>query len=59
MTFRILESADEHFYDWNHFSYHWALHGFALDDDVLEKVYRANALKILQTRPAVSMMETP
>ena len=59
LTFRILESADEHFYDWNHFSYHWALHGLALDDAVLEKVYRTNALKILQTRPAVSMAGTP
>ena len=47
LTFRILESADEHFYDWQHFSYHWALHGLALDDAVLERVYRVNALKIL------------
>lgn len=47
LTFRILESADEHFYDWDHFSYHWPLHGLALSDPVLEKVYRTNALKIL------------
>ncbi len=47
MTFRILESADEHFYDWRHFSYHWPLYGFALSDALLEKVYRGNALKIL------------
>ena len=47
MTFRILESADEHFYDWRHFSYHWPLYGLALSDPVLEKVYRGNALKIL------------
>jgi len=25
MTFRILESEDEHFYDWDNFSYHWPL----------------------------------
>ncbi|HNY76746.1 MAG: amidohydrolase family protein [Sedimentisphaerales bacterium] len=47
ITFRILESADEHFYDWDNFSYHWPLHGLALGDSVLEKVYRTNALKIL------------
>jgi len=47
LTFRILESADEHFYDWDHFSYHWPLHGLALSDPVLEKVYRTNALRIL------------
>jgi predicted TIM-barrel fold metal-dependent hydrolase len=49
-TFRILESADEHFYAWNHSSYHWPLYGLALSDPVLEKVYRTNALKILQKR---------
>ncbi len=47
ITFRILESTDEHFYDWDNFSYHWPLHGLALGDSVLEKVYRTNALKIL------------
>ena len=49
-TFRILESADEHFYAWNHSSYHWPLYGLALSDPVLEKVYRANAQKVLQRR---------
>lgn len=52
LTFRILESADEHFYAWSHFTYHWPLYGLALSDPVLQKVYRANALKILQTRTA-------
>jgi|GEM_PF-2439256 len=47
LTFRILESPDEHFYAWGHFSYHWLLYGLALSDGVLEKVYRENALKIL------------
>jgi predicted TIM-barrel fold metal-dependent hydrolase len=51
LTFRVLESADEHFYAWSHFSYHWPLYGLALPDGVLEKVYRGNARKILQTRP--------
>lgn len=47
-TFRVLESADEHFYAWNVSSYHWPLYGLDLSDPVLEKVYRANALKILR-----------
>lgn len=46
-TFRILESADEHFYDHSLFSYHWALNGYNLSQEVLEKVYRANALNVL------------
>jgi predicted TIM-barrel fold metal-dependent hydrolase len=54
LTFRVLESADEHFYAWSHSSYHWPLYGLALQDGVLEKVYRGNALKILQTRPGES-----
>ena len=46
-TFRILESLDEHFYDFDRFSYHWSLYGFGLSDEVLKKVYRDNALKII------------
>ena len=49
-TFRVLESADEHFYDWNHCNYHWPLYGLALSDSVLERIYRGNALKIIQVR---------
>ena len=48
VTFRILESADEHFYEKDQFGYHWALYGIDLPDDVLKKVYRENAVKILQ-----------
>jgi len=47
LTFRILESEDEHFYAWDNFSYHWPLYGFGLNDRVLKKVYRDNALKII------------
>ncbi len=49
-TFRVLESADEHFYAWNFSTYHWPLYGLALNDQILQKVYRANAMKILQQR---------
>lgn len=47
LTFRILETYDEHFYAHDLIDYHWPLHGFGLEDTVLEKVYRLNALKIL------------
>jgi len=45
ITFRLLETADEHIYD-ERFSYHWPLSGLDLSDEVLEKVYRTNMLKI-------------
>jgi uncharacterized protein len=44
-TFRILETADEHFYD-HRFGYHWPLYGLDLPKEVLEKVYNKNAIKI-------------
>ena len=47
LTYRILETTDEHFYDFGQFSYHWPLHGLGLDDGILKKVYRDNALKII------------
>ena len=34
-TFRILESLDEHFYEYT--NYHWPQHGFGLSDDILVK----------------------
>lgn len=48
LTFRILESADEHFYAPDHFNYHWPLHGFDLKDPILKKLYYENAQKILR-----------
>lgn len=47
LTYRILESSDEHFYDQDfyfNFDYHWPMYGFALPDDVLKKIYRDTAL---------------
>jgi uncharacterized protein len=46
-TFRMLESEDEHYYDPVFSTYHWAMHGLGLPDDVLRKVYRENALRII------------
>jgi hypothetical protein len=45
VTFRILESSDEHFYETDLFNYHWPLYGFGLPDALLKKVYRDNALR--------------
>lgn len=50
VTFRILETEDEHFYETEMFSYHWSLNGFGLPDEVLKKMYRTNAEKILGSR---------
>jgi predicted TIM-barrel fold metal-dependent hydrolase len=50
VTFRILETSDEHFYEHDMFGYHWSLNGFGLRDEILRKVYRANAEKILHSR---------
>jgi uncharacterized protein len=45
LTFRILETQDEHFYA-PIFEYHWSYSGFGLDGPVLEKLYRTNALEV-------------
>ncbi|OGB62674.1 MAG: amidohydrolase [Caldithrix sp. RBG_13_44_9] len=50
MTFRILESNDEHFYEIDELRYFWSLSGFGLNDTVLEKLYQKNALKILKSK---------
>jgi len=50
VTFRILESMDEHFYETDQFDYHWSLNGFGLPDSALQRVYHDNAAKILSLR---------
>ena len=52
VTFRILESLDEHFYEIEQFSYHWSLNGFGLSDAILRQVYRENAVRLLAGRRA-------
>jgi uncharacterized protein len=46
-TFRILESADEHFYDHDLYGYHWPLNGFKLSDSALKKIYSENGKRIM------------
>ena len=46
LTFRLLETADEHIYH-NSLSYHWPCHGLDLADRELEMIYQKNALAIL------------
>lgn len=48
MTFRILESNDEHFYETT--QYHWAMNGFGLTKEVLKKIYHDNAAKLLKCK---------
>lgn len=48
ISFRLLESADEHIYMHDLFKYHWPLYGLDLKDDVLKKLYRDNAARILR-----------
>jgi len=50
-TFRILETEDEHFYDWNLFTYHWPLYGFGLKEEVLKKIYTDNAQRLMKKVP--------
>ena len=50
ITFRILESSDEHFYETEQFGYHWALNGFGLSNEVLKKVYYKNAKQLISDR---------
>ena len=50
ITFRILETSDEHFYEQDYFSYHWPLHGLALSDTALKKIYYANGERILSRK---------
>jgi predicted TIM-barrel fold metal-dependent hydrolase len=50
VTFRILESQDEHFYEFEQFGYHWPLYGLGLSDEVLQRVYHDNAAKLLAAR---------
>jgi hypothetical protein len=47
ITFRVLETEDEHFYESGQFGYHWSLNGFGLPDTILKKLYRENAVKLL------------
>ena len=50
VTFRILESLDEHFYEFEQFGYHWSLNGFGLGSETLKQIYHANATKLLAAR---------
>lgn len=49
-TFRILETADEHFYEHDRFGYHWPLYGLNLSDGTLKKIYNENGNKILKRK---------
>ena len=46
-SFRIWETMDDHFYAWDVSNSPWTLYGIGLSDTTLKKIYRENALKIL------------
>jgi predicted TIM-barrel fold metal-dependent hydrolase len=47
VSFRLLETSDEHFYAAYFAKYHWPLHAFALPEPILKKIYQDNAMKLL------------
>jgi len=47
-TFRTLETSDEHFYYEGYIDYFWPMYGLDIPDAVLKKLYRENALRIVQ-----------
>lgn len=47
-TFRTLETPDEHYYYEDYVGTFWPMYGLDLPDAVLKKVYRENALQIVQ-----------
>lgn len=47
-TFRLLETADEHFYLLYFHNYHWPMYAFDLPDKVLKKIYRDNAAQVFK-----------
>jgi uncharacterized protein len=49
ITFRILETLDEHFYYIDFFNYHWACNGLGIPDKILKKIYYTNAQNLLRT----------
>lgn len=46
MTFRVLETQDEHFYLTDLVGYKWPMYGLSLNKDVLKSIYHENARKI-------------
>jgi len=45
--FRVLETADEYFPYYKRYHAFWRMYGLDLSDDILEKLYYKNALKII------------
>ncbi len=50
MTFRVLETLDDHFYLTDLVGYKWPMYGLGLSDEALQKIYRTNALEITQAQ---------
>jgi predicted TIM-barrel fold metal-dependent hydrolase len=52
LTYRILETEDEHFYgfEYEFDNYHWPFYGLKLSEKILEKVYRENAMNVYELK---------
>ncbi len=48
ITFRLLETLDEHYYERGEFNNHWTMNALGLSDSALKQLYRDAALKILK-----------
>jgi len=48
MTFRVLETRDEHFYMTDLVGYKWPMYGLDMSEKALKKIYRENALNIIK-----------
>jgi hypothetical protein len=50
ITFRLLETLDEHYWERGEFNNHWTMNGVGLSDAALQAMYRGTALEILKLR---------
>lgn len=57
VTFRLLETADEHFYPASFSKYHWPMHALNLPEKVLNRIYRNNALRLFAKRKSISSLD--
>lgn len=48
ITFRLLETLDEHYYERGEFNNHWTMNALGLSDSALRQLYRGAALRILK-----------
>ena len=55
--FRVLKTEDDYFDHYRHYHAFWKLYGIDLPDEVLPKVYYANALRVVRGLPQTGWEE--